>query len=280
MRISLLALCVFCVIGCRPTTGKESRQQKPFSFGVIADIQWGDKETAGERHYRDALDKLRECVDGLNGRDLAFTIQLGDIIDGNTTPEKTISDLDRVLEVYNGLSMPKYHVVGNHCLTASEEILHQKLKVDRFYYDFIVPTAEGWRFIVLDGNDAGYGVLGGTQLEWLKSKLDQACVDKEKVILFNHFALLESAAPHHRMKTPEPVEDWINESGCVVAYFAGHDHAGGYACQNGIHHITVKGMVEAPVKNAYAVIEVYSDKLVEVGFGKEPSRTLRFKLGD
>ncbi|RKX37909.1 MAG: hypothetical protein DRP64_16585 [Verrucomicrobia bacterium] len=248
---------------------------KSFSFGVIADIQAGDKETKIGRYYRESFARLEECVSELNRHDLAFTIELGDLIDGNA--EKTASDLDRVMEEYSKLSMPTYHVLGNHGMSSVRNLMSRKLNSNVFYYDFTVPAAEGWRFIVLDGNDAGYGVLGSKQLEWLKSKLDQARADQEKIILFNHFALLESAAPQVRMKTPEPVLGWINESGCVVAYFAGHDHAGGYACQNGIHHITVKGMVEAPVKNAYAVIEVYSDKLVEIGFGKEPSRKMKFK---
>ena len=206
-------------------------EKKLFSFGVMADVQWGDKETRGTRHYRVSLDKLKKCVEDLNGRDLAFTIQLGDLIDGNSTPEKTLSDLDRVSKVYDGLSMPKYHVVGNHCLAAGKESLRQRLGLSSFYYDFTVPSAEGWRFIVLDGNDAGYGVLGREQLKWLKSRLQRARGNGERVIVFNHFALIERAARHHRMKTPQPVLELINESGCVVAYFAGHDHAGGYAFQ-------------------------------------------------
>jgi hypothetical protein len=60
----------------------------------------------------------------------------------------------------------------------------------------------------------------------------------------------------------------------VVAYFAGHDHAGGYAFRDGIHHVTIKGMVEAPIRNAYAVIEVSPTTLLKTGFGKEPSREM------
>ena len=65
----------------------------------------------------------------------------------------------------------------------------------------------------------------------------------------------------------------------VVAYFAGHDHAGGYAVRRGVHHVTVKGMVEAPTENAYAVVEVYQDRLREIGCGKEPTRELRLEDG-
>ena len=273
-----VAFATTCSIIGRIFAADGNQQQKLFSFGVIADVHFGDKETKGGRHFRETLDRLKECVEELNKQKLAFTIQLGDMIDGNDeTSEETRSNLEIVLEEYDKLSMPKYHVVGNHCLLAGKKIIHQKLKLSKFYYDFTIPVAKGWRFIVLDGNDKGYGVLGKEQLAWFKSKLAEACGDKEKVIVFNHFALLKSAARDGRMKTPQRVLKLINESGCVVAYFAGHDHAGGYAFQDGIHHITVKAMVEAPIRNAYAVIEVYPAKLKEVGYGKEPSREMKLE---
>ena len=54
----------------------------------------------------------------------------------------------------------------------------------------------------------------------------------------------------------------------------GHDHAGGYARSGGVHYVTVPGMVEAPEKNAFAVVDVYDDRLDVRGFGSVPSRTL------
>jgi hypothetical protein len=220
------------------------------------------------------MDRLRTCVGELNKHELAFTIQLGDIIDGNETPEKTLTDLDNVVQLYETLTMPRYHVIGNHCLDAGQESLRQKLNLEGFYYDFIVPEAHGWRFIVLNGNEGGYGLLGEPQLLWLGNKLKTAEERGEKVIVFNHFALLEAAARNHRMADPQPVLRMITKSNCVVAYFAGHDHAGGYTLQDDIHHITVKGMVEASEQNAYAIVRISPGKLNETGFGLEPSREL------
>ena len=190
---------------------------------------------AGARHYRTSLQKLEECVADLSHRDLAFVIQLGDIVDGHGKDvEKSIEDLDRVLPIYNKLPMPKYHVVGNHCLSVDKETLGAKLGLKRFYYDFTVPSAKGWRFVVLDGNDAGYGVIGDEQLKWFRSTLDKAVKAGEKVICFCHFALLKEAAEHHRMAKPEPILEAMDEAGCVAAWFAGHDHAGGYAVREGV----------------------------------------------
>ena len=259
---------------CNPSAVKSSPRPQTFSFGIIADAQYADKDKKSGL-FRESLGNLKKCVKELNNKKLAFTIQLGDIIDGNSTAEKTLLDLNSVLEVYNTLTMPRYHVVGNHCLEADKTELHKRLKLSSFYYDFTVPAAEGWRFIVLDGNDAGYGVLSENQSAWFGSKLKESRRKKEKVIVFNHFALLESVAPRHRMKKPEPVLKLINESGCVVAYFAGHDHPGGYAFQDGIHHITVRAMLIEPVRNSYAIIEVSPTKLEEIGFGGESSREMK-----
>ncbi len=258
--------------GCRT----QSVPQTSFSFGVVADIQYADKDARGARHYRSSLDRLDECVDELNRHDLAFTIQLGDIIDGNETTEATATDLDTVLQHCSQLNMPLYHVIGNHCLTADREGLQQKLGLESSYYDFAVPEAAGWRFIVLDGMDGGYGSLSEVQLAWLKTTLDAARAAREKIIVFCHFPLIERAASNLRMQQPDPVLQELIASGCVVAYFAGHDHAGGYAFQDGIHHITLKGMVEAADSNAYAIFEVRPGQLKETGFGLEPGREMVF----
>ena len=66
----------------------------------------------------------------------------------------------------------------------------------------------------------------------------------------------------------------MDRSGCVVAWFAGHDHAGGYAVRKGVHHVTLKGIFEEPVKNAYALIELHPDRIKKTGFGAEPSRDM------
>jgi len=272
MRNFLVLAWLIFTAGCSTLT----HEPKPFSFAVIADIQWADRDSSGNRHFRESLGKLTECVNELNRKDLAFTIQLGDLINGQASKEQTLSDLDRAVKEYNRLAMPKYHVIGNHCLAAGKEALHEKLKLPCFYYDFTVPAAKGWRFIVLDGNDAGYGVLGREQLKWLESSLVQARQAREKVIIFSHFAVLEAAAKH-RMQNPEPMLKLITESGCVAAFFAGHDHAGGYAYKDGIRHVTIKGMVEQPPETAYAVVEVTPSMLRVTGFGREPSRELKLE---
>ena len=55
----------------------------------------------------------------------------------------------------------------------------------------------------------------------------------------------------------------INRYSCVVAYISGHDHDGGYAIDDhGIHHITMKAIVETPSgSRSHATAYVYEDRI-------------------
>ncbi len=58
---------------------------------------------------------------------------------------------------------------------------------------------------------------------------------------------------------------------CVIAYFAGHHHAGGYSVDDHrIHHVTFPGVVEVPdgEKCDSAIVDVYLDKIVITGTGR------------
>jgi manganese-dependent ADP-ribose/CDP-alcohol diphosphatase len=211
LRKLLVIPLILSFFGCNSFLS-DNRKKDSFSFGIVADIQYADKDTrkGGKRNYRKSMDCLKKCVEELNQQKPDFVIQLGDIIDGNRTKQKTIEDLDNILEVYNKLEMPKYHVVGNHCMKSGGKVLKEKLGLEGLYYDFTVPEAPGWRFIVLFGLDAGYGVMSETQLDWLKGKLEKTVSDNEKVIIFNHYPLLKKAAGRYIMRNPKPVLDIIN----------------------------------------------------------------------
>lgn len=273
IKLFAIIMCVFAGMSCQAP----ARVNHPFVFGVVADIQYADKSTKKDRDYRASLPNLQKCADDMNKRQPVFVIQMGDIIDGYTDDiAASIEDMDTILKVFNQLHMPKYHVLGNHCVLAGRENVKNKLGVDNFFYDFTFASAPGWRFIVLDGNDAGYGVISDSQLEWFRAALGRAQMNREKVICFCHYALLKEAAKTYRLANPQPVLDILDNHHHVVAWFAGHEHTGGYAVRNGIHHLTFKGMVESPEHSAYAFVELYPTHMNINGFGDEISRQLTF----
>jgi len=271
----------------------------PLAFGVVADVQYADQDDSGRRHYRASLQKLQECVADLNREPLAFTIQLGDIVDRGSV------NLDRVLAVFNELKMPKYHVLGNHDLSIGRETVLSKLGLTSPYYSFSIGK---WRFVALDCSDvsveggwhensANYlqarhwldgleregrpyaepwnGGVGDQQVQWLKQQLADAAAADERVVVFGHMPVLAAAsADWALLYNHEEIARLLESSGVVVAYICGHEHAGGYAKQNGVHYVTIQGMVEAP-QNGYAVVTLLEDRIEIRGTGAVPTRTLR-----
>ncbi|KAF5839236.1 Metallo-dependent phosphatase-like protein [Dunaliella salina] len=164
----------------------EKSQIKPdFSFGIVADIQYADIPDGHSYHgtprfYRNAKAALRRAVSMLREGSipLSFTIQLGDIVDGNCK-ENAEKALDGILGELNAFGKPVYHMLGNHCLyNLDRELLHQKMEIPNLpadggsYYSF--EPHPSWRFVVLDSYDVS---LPGWEpshpryqlaLEWLK----------------------------------------------------------------------------------------------------------------
>lgn len=299
MKLPLLPLvCGVGLLFCGPGRSDIGSTNQPlFRFGVIADVQYADKEPQSKRRFRAALEKLRACVGQLNQQDLAFVVNLGDLIDGHGAA--SAAELATVAGVLAQLKAPVRHVIGNHCLEVDRPALLKTLRLDSPYYEFEV---KGWRFIVLDGMDisvkapkgspearqaqqylarspnlATYnGAIGATQLAWLKQTLADASRRKQKVIVFCHHPTLPVASlAGITLWNAAEVESALAAAGCTRAYIAGHDHQGWYAQQDGIHHLTIPGMVDAPDEsNAYAVVEVFADRLVVHGVGTVPSRVL------
>lgn len=277
-----------------------------FAFGILADIQYSDEETRGERRYRESLGKLEKCIADWNEQNLAFAINLGDVIDGNETPEATRRDFETILDEFAALRVESYHVLGNHCLALGRQSLLLDLIMPASYYDF---ARDGWRLIILDSTDistygwpeenANYraakallekhgklpafrpwgGALGPGQLAWLESSLEQAGQRGERVMVFSHMPLLvEASGPEGVLWNAPEVLKLLEDSGRVAAFFGGHHHSGGYFLKNGIHHVTIQGMVEAPAGgNAYAIVKVFKNKLVIDGTGAVPDRTLKLR---
>ena len=62
---------------------------------------------------------------------------------------------------------------------------------------------------------------------------------------------------------------------CVRAYFNGHHHAGNFAERNGIPYVTFRSMLHQPEITAFSLAEVYPERIVISGRGREVSRELR-----
>jgi len=264
-----------------------------FRFGAVADCQYC-RATSLVRKYNQSPKKLTACVAQYNKMNLAFVVHLGDFIDRDFESFKVVNP------IFAKLKAPHYHVLGNHDFSVvdeKKELVPAQLGLKNRYYDF---THKDWRFIVLDGNDVSLyaypkddprtkaatafhrrlkagtptwnGGVGGKQLAWLKGRLAVAAKANEKVILFCHFPVHPENI--HNLWNHEAVTSLLAEYSCVAAYLNGHNHAGNYGEKSGIHYLTIKGMVDT-LKNSYGVVEVYEDRLVLKGFGRQEDREMK-----
>jgi predicted phosphodiesterase len=274
-------------------------QEEPLvRFGAIADPQYAPAPPRGTRHYANSLWKLSEAVEALNQEDLAFVVTLGDIID------RHVESYNHILPIYQNLEAENWFVLGNHEYDVAGDYVTTVpayLGMEERYYDF---EHGGVRFVVIDGNDLSVyanpeetprheaslamlealeaegavnaktwnGGLSGEQIAWLRETLGAAEEAGEPVIVLGHFPL----APEdmHNLWNYEAVTEVLAEFDGVMAYLNGHNHAGHYAEEDGIHYVTLEGMVETAVETAYAVVEVYPDRLVIDGEGRVTDRDL------
>lgn len=277
-------------------------ETKPnFSFGIIADVQYCECVPLGTRFYSNSLNKLEESIRDLNAKDMSFVIQLGDLID------RDMDSYESVLSIFNKIKTKKYHVLGNHDYNVDEkkkERVPKEIGLVSKYYEF---DSNGWRMIVLDGNDLSFytpkestdrieetnrlfqrikdrgalnaydwnGGLGSQQTSWLKDILKQSSLSGEKALIFCHFPVYPSR--EENLWNDIELIELLESYPCVVALFSGHYHSGNYAKKKGIHYLTLQGMVETENSNAYSIVEVYTDHLKVLGFGREPSRILTFR---
>ena len=119
------------------------------------------------------------------------------------------------------------------------------------------------------------GGMGKQQVRWFTDQLNESEEKGEKVFIFCHFPV----APEnkHNLLNYKEILQILSNRRNVIAWFNGHNHQGNYCNFNAIHFVTLKGMVETESENSFARIDVYSDKIRIIGYGREVSRTLNLK---
>jgi manganese-dependent ADP-ribose/CDP-alcohol diphosphatase len=278
-------------------SGQES---KPVvRFGVLADIQYADKDTHGSRFYRNSLEKMDSCIANLNQEKLAFNVVFGDLVDQGP------KDLQPVMDHLKMLKAPYRNVLGNHDYVevTDRAQLYKQFNMPAPYYAF---EKASWMFIVLNTNEVSeYGSNAGSsfqkewkdlalslkkegrknlqpwnggisaqQLIWLENQLKKAQKTKKNVLVFSHHPLFPETGYEalNNREILNIIEKYPNVKGLV----SGHHHAGNFAYYHKIPSITLEGMIETSKENAYGVIELYPDKIVLTGRGRMTSRTLNF----
>lgn len=272
-----------------------------FEIGLVADAQYADVEPKGTRYYRASLARLGEAVEHFNGRQIAFCVHLGDLID------REWKSFEEITKPLAGARQTWHQLLGNHDFEVLDE---KKAKVpERLgmawkhgHFDH-----GGFRFVVLDTNDVSVyahaagtkerdeaekelarllaakvpqakpwnGAIGARQMAWLERTLAEAREKQLRVIMLAHHPVYP-ANPHNLWNADE-VLAVIDRHPHVVAWLNGHNHVGNYGERNGVPFLNLKGMVETKDTTAFATARVLADRIVLTGHGREVGREMRFR---
>lgn len=272
--------------------------QSPLSVGLMADAQYADVPTKGTRHYRRSIRKLEEAVAILNRHPLDFSVHLGDLID------RDWSSFSRPLTALRSLRAPCFQILGNHDYSVAENRLAEVPARLGMKSNYFARSTPGYRFLFLDTNEvstyahapgspqykaaAGYlaqlkkrkaaqaqpwnGGLSETQLAWFSAQCEAASQEAQRIVVFAHHPVFPDGS-HNIWNSPALIER-IDQHPCIAAWFNGHNHAGNYQVRNGVHYITLHGIVETRDQSALAVARFLDGSIELEGFGREPSRSL------
>jgi hypothetical protein len=272
-----------------------------FEIGLVADAQYADVEAKGTRYYRESVGKLGAAVEHFNGRDLAFCVHLGDLIDREW---KSFDDITKPL----ARSRHRWHqLLGNHdfeVLGERKSEVAKRLGMPWHYGSF---DHASFRFVVLDTNEVSTyahaagtkqhaaaeaelarlvaakvvqakpwnGGLSPTQLSFLDRTCREAKAANRQVIILAHHPVYPDGA--HNVWNSAEVLAVLDRHPHVVAWLNGHNHAGAYGERNGVPFLTLRGMVETQASTAFATARILNDRIILTGHGREPSREMKLR---
>lgn len=260
-----------------PTTDARLR------FGLITDLHYADKNTAGTRFYRDTLGKLEEASAQFTKDEVEFIVELGDLIDAADSVEVELGYLKTINKTFSAISKDRHYVLGNHCVdTLTKQEFLGAVEQPKSYHSF---DRGGYHFVALDccyrSDHQPYQRknfvwtdtnIPPEELEWLKSDLKEAA---KPTIVFTHQRL--DVSNDHGVKNCVEVRKVLEESGNVLAVFQGHSHKNELNQIQGIHYCTLQAMVEGagPESSGYSSIEIDDQNTIRVtGFRKQANYSL------
>lgn len=265
-------------------------------FAIINDTHLGPGESGFEKGVRRKLVNkaeplLKSVIQTLNKIEQPeFVINLGDSIEDINDRQTDIGSFNRVLAIFSQLSMPVYHLIGNHDVrTLKEQEIAQMLGYQQMYYSF---DHGQFHFIVLSFAITGdhtrvvkdiTAIVPLEQTNWLKTDLSQTV---KPTVVFIHYGLAEDDMKGNFWFANEPdyalisnrqeVRQILEKSGKVKAVFSAHQHWNRMHVHNKIPYFTVTSLIEnfnndgVPTK-AYTIVNLDENKVSVSVKGNDPA---------
>jgi alkaline phosphatase len=233
-------------------------------IGLVTDLHYADKPTAGTRHYRDTAGKLAEAAAQFQKDKIDLVVELGDFIDAADSVDVEKQYLKSINGEFSKIARDRHYVLGNHCVdTLTKPEFLDAVEQEKSYYSF---DRAGCHFVVLDAcfrsDGQPYGRKNSQwtdanivkeELDWLQADLKQVTGD---VIVFVHQRL--DVSNNHGVKNGADVRKVLEASGKVRAVFQGHSHQNDLKEVGGIPYCTLVAMVEGvgPESNGYSQLSL------------------------
>jgi 3',5'-cyclic AMP phosphodiesterase CpdA len=277
-----------------------TQEQPRLRLGIIADPQYADREPdlILNRYFREVPARLKQAIDHFDTLPLDAVIVLGDLID------RDFESFEPILEILRQSRHPRILLPGNHDFSVSADRLadiHSTLDMPAPYYEHRI---KGLRLLIIEGNEISLfsnppasprhseakarlarlkaagaanaqdwnAGISAAQQSWISDRLADATAAGETVLLFGHYPIHPPS--DHNLWDGERLAELVASSPAAIAYLCGHQHKGNYAALGATHFVNFCGMVDTPDSNAFAVLDLFDDRIEITGFGREPSRRL------
>ena len=279
-------LLVLAASSALPTQLSANDESKTLKIGLVTDLHYADKPSAGTRYYRETLGKLDEAATKFEEAKISTLVELGDLIDAADSVDVEQGYLKTINKKFSAICKDRHYVLGNHCVdTLKKEEFLGGVEQEKSYYSF---DRGGFHFVVLDSCFRSDGVpyarrnfkwtdanIPESELDWLKEDLKKT---EKHVVVFAHQRL--DVSNSHGVKNNAAIRKIFESSGKVRAVFQGHSHKDELKEINGIHYCTLTAMVEGSGKenNGYSVLELAADGTIQLdGFRRQSDHGLSFK---
>ena len=215
---------------------------------------------------------------------------LGDLIDAAPSVETEISYLTAICKVLNVTGIPRYHVLGNHCVATlnKEEFFKNAGSANKEgHYSF---DLKGTHFVILDAcynsKMEPYGRnnfvwhdsnMTPQEIAWLRKDLAETQLP---TVVFTHQRLDVDRPNKYAIKQSVEVRKIFEESKRVRVVFQGHSHKNELTEINKIPYCTLAAMVEGEgVKsNSYSLLRFFDDGSIKLeGYHRQKNQTFRKK---